>query len=100
MALEDATAWSGRDTFRPDEPNPEKSGALGSSLWEVAALQSHYHPGVVTMAKVFNQRLSGDHVLPVDDFIEQDYASLFHESMGRRLKRVPLEFKTPTFMFT
>lgn len=95
--LDDATAWRGSDTFRPDEPNPQKSRALGSSLWEVAALQSHYHPGVATVAKMFNQRLSG--AVPVDDFTEQDYSSLFGEAMQRRVNKVPLEFRKPTFVF-
>ena len=96
-SMDDAAAWRGSDTFRPDEPNPQKSRALGSSLWEVAALQSHYHPGVATVAKMFNQRLTG--ALPVDDFTEQDYASLFKEAMLRRVKKVPLEFRKPTFVF-
>ena len=78
----------------------EAEGGHGSSLWEVAALQAHYHPGVVTVAKMFNQHLSTNHAVAMDDFIEQDYASLFHEAMGRRVKRMPLEFRAPTFAFS
>jgi U3 small nucleolar RNA-associated protein 19 len=93
MSDEDATRWRGKDTYRPNEANPEKSGALGSSLWEIAALQQHYHPSVATMAKRFNHRLSDSSV--VEDFTGQSYDSLFRESMERRVKRVPLEFRRP-----
>ena len=97
MSDEDATRWRGRDTFRAGEPNPEKSGALGSSLWEIAALQQHYHPGVASMAKRFNQRLADADM--VEDFTGQSYDSLFRESMMRKVKRVPLEFRKPTSFF-
>ena len=97
MSDEDATRWRGKDTFRANERNPEKSGALGSSLWEISALQSHYHPSVATMAKRFNQRLSDASV--VEDFTGQSYDSLFRESLTRRMKRVPLEFRKPTNFF-
>lgn len=30
--------------YRPEVPEPEHSNALGTSLWEMSALQSHYHP--------------------------------------------------------
>ena len=97
MSEEDATRWRGRDTFRAGEPNPEKSGALGSSLWEIAALQHHYHPSVATMAKRFNSRLAD--VDMVEDFTGQSYDTLFRQSMMRRVKRVPLEFRKPRDFF-
>lgn len=37
-----------------DERDPIKSNALDSSLWEVAALQSHVLPSVATAAKFIN----------------------------------------------
>ena len=94
MSDEDATRWRGKDTFRAGESNPEKSGALGSSLWEIAALQEHYHPSVATIAKRFNRKLVEADV--VDDFTGQSYDSLFNESMSRKVRRVALEFRRPT----
>jgi U3 small nucleolar RNA-associated protein 19 len=93
MSDEDATRWRGRDTFRAGETNPEKSGALGSSLWEIAALQDHYHPSVATIAKRFNRKLMEADV--VEDFTGQSYDSLFNESMSRKVRRVALEFRRP-----
>jgi hypothetical protein len=97
MIDEDATRWRGKDTFRANEPNPEKSGALCSSLWEIAALQNHYHPSVSTLAKRFNQTLADADM--VSDFTGQSYETLFMESLQRRVKRVPLEFRKSNNFF-
>ena len=39
-------AWQGLDVFDFSEPDPGKSRALESSLWELEALRQHYNPQV------------------------------------------------------
>ncbi len=38
---------------RADEPDPAKSHALQSSLWELALLREHYCPTVSILSKAF-----------------------------------------------
>jgi hypothetical protein len=43
-----------QDPFNFEETDPEKSGALDSSLWEVIAMKNHYSPSVATLANIFD----------------------------------------------
>ena len=38
------------DPYIMSEPDPAKSHAMESALWELESLKSHYHPGVATAA--------------------------------------------------
>ena len=44
------------DPYNMEEPDPAKSNALESSLWEIKALQQHYHH---SLAKKANQVSNG-----------------------------------------
>lgn len=87
------------DPFDFEEPNPELSCALGSSLWELESLTSHYHPNVATLAKIFGQpfkKLSYN----VEDFLDWSYDSLIAAEASRKLKVLPaLEFEDTGALF-
>ncbi|KAK5722681.1 Maturation and nuclear export of 40S ribosomal subunits interacting protein [Elasticomyces elasticus] len=55
--------------------DPNTSGALDSSLWELETLQSHYHPNVATLAKILSEQ-----------FTKRDYATLIGQDLGKELK--------------
>ena len=40
-----------REEYSAEADDPEQCSALGASLWELAALASHYHPVVASSAK-------------------------------------------------
>jgi U3 small nucleolar RNA-associated protein 19 len=42
------------DPYNFEEPDPEKSNAISSSLWEVMAIKNHYSPSVATLANIFD----------------------------------------------
>lgn len=60
-----------KDPFSESEINPENTSAIHSYMWELKALQSHYHPDIAQLAK----QISND--LPVfewnlSDILETD----------------------------
>ena len=44
------------DLFKDNEDNPSATGALDSTLWEVVALQKHWHPLVAKRATKFSSK--------------------------------------------
>lgn len=63
------------DTFRMDEPDPMKSGALDSSLWEIQMLQFHYHPNVATIARVIAEQFRKPS-FNLEHFLNHSYGSV------------------------
>lgn len=66
------------DPYNPKEPNPEASGADQSYLWELVSLQSHYHPSVATLAKIFSQPLTAP-AYDLEDFLDLTYDDLIQQ---------------------
>jgi U3 small nucleolar RNA-associated protein 19 len=68
------------DPFNADELNPNLTNALTSSLWELYSHKRHYHAGVSTLARVFEEAFTK---MPyaMEDFLDHGYgtvgASLF-----------------------
>jgi U3 small nucleolar RNA-associated protein 19 len=83
----------GEDPFVMDEPDPEKSNALQSSLWELQALKNHCVPSVSKLAKIFDQEEISKIACDLEDFVDQNYESLFTVEIKRRAKKIPLEFR-------
>ncbi|CCC70834.1 hypothetical protein NCAS_0F03500 [Naumovozyma castellii] len=81
------------DPFNIQEPNPELTNAMESSLWELATLMDHYHANVATLAKIFGQpfrKISYN----MEDFLDWSYDSLLNAESSRKLKILPtLEFE-------
>ena len=66
-------AWA--DTFRMEEPDPMKTGALESSLWEIQMLQSHYHPNVAIIARIISEQFSKPS-FNLEHFLNHSYGSV------------------------
>ncbi|KAK3647290.1 Maturation and nuclear export of 40S ribosomal subunits interacting protein [Elasticomyces elasticus] len=65
--------------------DPNTSGAIDSSLWELEMLQSHYHPNVATLAKILSEQFTKrEYVL--EDFLDHSYATLIGQDLGKELK--------------
>ncbi|XP_071496905.1 nucleolar complex protein 4 homolog [Diadema antillarum] len=82
------------DPYRMEEPDPAKSRALESSLWELQTLRSHYHPGVS------NSAASLERPLPKMEWDMAEYLELTVQEMvaketKKKMKTMPLEFEPP-----
>ena len=55
------------DPFLAREPDPMKTNAIESSLWEIETLQSHFHPNVSIIAKVVSEQFTKQ-AYKVEDF--------------------------------
>lgn len=73
------------DTFYSDEIDPLKTHALGSSLWELETLMSHYHPNVATLAKIFGEPFRKPSY-NLEDFLDWSYMSLYDSEKNRKYK--------------
>lgn len=89
------------DQFNADTDDPEESHALQSSLWELSALEQHYYPAVVTLAKSVGR--PEELQAPLHDLSELSptYPSLFEQERSRRHKnrKTPLTFVEPQSLF-
>ncbi|XP_069352838.1 nucleolar complex protein 4 homolog isoform X6 [Eulemur rufifrons] len=79
------------DPYDPAEEDPAKSRALESCLWELQALQRHYHPEVSKAASVINQVLSVPEV-SIAPLLELTAYELFEQDLKKGPRPVPLEF--------
>ena len=74
-----------------NEPLPERSRALESSLWEVESLRAHYLPAVSQLAHKFALQMHGAGAkvgrLDVDDFTAGSFASLTRQELRWRKGR-------------
>ena len=68
-------ALFGIDPFLADEPNPNLTNALDSSLWELYSHKSHYHAGVSTLARIFEEAFTKPSY-PMEDFLDHTYATV------------------------
>jgi U3 small nucleolar RNA-associated protein 19 len=63
------------DPFLADEPNPNLTNALDSSLWELRSHKRHYHAGVSTLACIFDEAFTKPSY-PLEDFLDHTYATV------------------------
>lgn len=56
------------DEYDPEAEDTKGAGALKTSLWELAALQNHYHPAVATLVSTKRRGLSLDTALLFGSF--------------------------------
>ena len=74
------------DPFQMEEPDPMKTNALESSLWEIHTLQSHYHPNVATVAKIISEQFTKQ-AYNLEDFLDHSYATVSlarHKNIARQ----------------
>lgn len=92
-----------KDPFDPDEPNPTLTNAIDSSLWEIATLQSHYHPNTASLARIISEQFTKPRY-NLEDFLDHSYQAMLGAELGKEervMKRTPVvEFKIPKRIFT
>ncbi|XP_029475320.1 nucleolar complex protein 4 homolog isoform X2 [Rhinatrema bivittatum] len=86
------------DPYIMEEEDPSKSRALESSLWELQALQKHYHPDVAKEAGVINHPLS-DLETDVSELLDISSYELFDREVKKKFKCTPVEFEPVRGLF-
>ena len=88
------------DSYRPDEADPEKCGAINSCLWEVDTLRSHCCPTVASIASLFASPMS-QQTPPVDlePLGTLTYAALGQLETRKRLRSAAVAMRTPAGLF-
>ncbi|KAK4560900.1 Maturation and nuclear export of 40S ribosomal subunits interacting protein [Recurvomyces mirabilis] len=88
------------DTFDPLQPDPNITGAIDSSLWELETLQSHFHPNVATLAKIMGEQFT-KREYSLEDFLDHSYATLVDAELGKEVRKVPVvEWEIPRRIVT
>lgn len=81
------------DPFDAEAKDPYHTGAMGSSLWEMETLMSHYHPNVATLAKIFGEPFRKPSY-NLEDFLDWSYLTLLDSETKRRYKvQAALEYE-------
>ncbi|XP_055603724.1 nucleolar complex protein 4 homolog A [Uranotaenia lowii] len=88
-----------QDPFIMDERDPIKSNALESSLWEVAALQSHVIPSVATAAKFISNPFPNVE-WDLASVLEVNENDIFDKEIAKKSKEYALNLERPSSMFT
>ncbi|KAF1989629.1 nucleolar complex protein 4 [Aulographum hederae CBS 113979] len=87
------------DPFDMDEEDPMNTWAIDSSLWELEALQSHYHPNVATLAKIISEQFTKQ-AYNIEDFLDHSYNGLIEGELTRNVKKTPVvEYQIPENVF-
>ncbi|KAJ4992052.1 cbf mak21 family protein [Stagonosporopsis vannaccii] len=88
------------DPFDMAELDPMETNAIDSSVWELEALQSHYHPNVATLAKIISEQFT-KRSYNLEDFLDHSYTALLDTELDRDLKKDPeVEFEIPKRILT
>ena len=92
------------DRFDPTASDPAGARALESSLWELAALERHFHPAVATLARSVGTETETTPMHDMDKFLLHTYKSLFEMERKRNgatmaRKAVPVTFAKPSSLF-
>jgi U3 small nucleolar RNA-associated protein 19 len=88
------------DLFLAAENDPTASKALRSSLWELAALERHYHHAVCTLAKsIGSVQESKSPLHNMNEFSSYTYKSLFDMERKKKTKTA-LTFTEPSCLLT
>lgn len=89
----------GVDPYDPDEPDPQKSNAIHSSLWELETLQSHYHPTVASIARIISEQFTKQQY-NIEDFLDHGYITMLESELKKESKRPPVvEYRIPKRIF-
>ncbi|OLL23452.1 hypothetical protein NEOLI_001960 [Neolecta irregularis DAH-3] len=87
------------DLFDCSENDPAKTGALDSSLWEMASLQNHFNPNVATLAKILSEQFTKPSY-NMEDFLDHSYSTMFEAEITRKIKKPPaIEFQPLEYIF-
>lgn len=94
-----STTDLGTDPYDPSEPDPSRTCAIASSLWELHTLQDHANPTVAqicaVLARPFTKRAYN-----VDDFLDHGYGSLLETELKKDSTKEPVvEWRIPSKVF-
>jgi len=94
-----------QDPFDSVTNKTSETKALQSSLWELNALEKHYHHTVSTMAKSIGYEGKKTPLYDIDNFLLYSYELLVEQEMNeRKIKKkatkIPLTFRRPTDLFS
>lgn len=100
IMLQNTDASSGYvDPFDESEKDPLRTGAMGSSLWEMETLMSHYHPNIATLAKIYSEPFKKPSY-NMEDFLDWSYLTLMESEKTRKYKAMAaLEFEDYDSLF-
>jgi U3 small nucleolar RNA-associated protein 19 len=92
----------GEDAYDPAETDPQVSGAIDSSLWELETLQSHYHPTVASICRIISEQFTKQQY-QVEDFLDNSYATMMDSELnkkeGKREREPVVEWQIPKRIF-
>ena len=91
-----------KDPYDIEAEKPIESKAIESSLWELNALEKHYHPAVRTLARSCGIETEQTLMHNLEEFLLHTYKSLFEQERKREKKKgnlIPLTFKSPAGLF-
>jgi U3 small nucleolar RNA-associated protein 19 len=95
-----STSSLGEDPFSMSEPDPQKTHAIDSSLWELETLQSHYHPNVASIARIISEQFTKQQY-NLEDFLDHGYGSMLESELAKEAKKEPVvEWRIPRRIFT
>jgi U3 small nucleolar RNA-associated protein 19 len=90
----------GADPFDMKQTDPQLTGAIDSSLWELETLQSHYHPNVASLARVISEQFTKQQY-NIEDFLDHGYGNMMDSELAKEPKKEPVvEWKIPKRIFT
>ncbi|KAF8426320.1 CBF/Mak21 family-domain-containing protein [Tirmania nivea] len=88
------------DPFDMNEPDPMKTNAIESSLWELVMLQEHYHPSVATLARIVSEQFTKESY-KLEDFLDHSYASMIDAELRKNIRNDPVvAYDIPKRIFT
>ena len=70
------------DPFDMAELDPMETNAIESSVWELEALQTHYHPNVATLAKIIAEQFT-KRSYNLEDFLDHSYTAVSVVTLDR-----------------
>lgn len=78
--INDSSALSA-DPYDMLEPDPMRTGALESSLWEIQTLTTHFHPNVATLARILGEPFTKQ-AYNLEDFLDHSYGTVGESRLG------------------
>ena len=87
---EEEECENGEDLFDFYQPDPYKSNAENSSLWEFEAIKNHALPSVSNLLSVFQKSFRRSS-FEINKFSSYGYGSIFSKQLERKITQVPLD---------
>ena len=84
--------WRGEDVYDMDEPDPAKSRALESSLWELSVFRNHADPTVSKYCSILDKDMTDRRKsteVNIEEVLSASYSFMFDKEVKKRLKTVP-----------